>query len=222
VGPRDIRGIKRVWAFSTISEVGYVSTFLGSAGMLASHGFSYEEALVFGFGGAMLHMYNHGLAKSQLLFDSGVMIKAAHAEDLDLMGCLSTRLPSMRIYFIVGALSLGLMPGTLGFTTLREVVFNSSLPELTRIVTIATAGISLAACLSVWSQVFFTNVEHDLENDLSVPRTMYIPGLVAAAAIVVFGLCFTLNWMGLASFDPALTSALRIVAETTIRPEANS
>ncbi|MEM4251784.1 MAG: hypothetical protein QW828_08125, partial [Candidatus Bathyarchaeia archaeon] len=104
----------------------------------------------------------------------------------------------------------------------REVVFNSSLPELTRIVTIATAGISLAACLSVWSQVFFTNVEHDLENDLSVPRTMYIPGLVAAAAIVVFGLCFTLNWMGLASFDPALTSALRIVAETTIRPEANS
>jgi NADH:ubiquinone oxidoreductase subunit 5 (subunit L)/multisubunit Na+/H+ antiporter MnhA subunit len=127
----------------------------------------------------------------------------------------------MRISFIVGALSLGLMPGTLGFTTLREVVFNSSIPHVTRIVAIATAGISLAACLSVWSQAFFSKVEHDLEDHMSVPRIMYLPGFVAGAAIIVFGIYFTLDWIGLASLDPRLTSALRTIAETTIRTEAN-
>ena len=220
VGPRDIRGIKRVWAFSTISEVGYISTFLGLAGILASHGLGYEEALVLGFGGAMLHMYNHGLAKSQLLFDSGVMIKVGHAEDLNLMGGLSSRLPSMKISFIVGALSLGLVPGTFGVTTLRELVFNSGIPGLTRMVVIATAGISLVACLSVWFRAFFSKVEYDLDDHLSVPRSMYLPGLFAAAAMIVFGAYFTLEWAGFVSSGSGLTGALRILAETTIKTKA--
>jgi len=217
VGLRHIRGIKRVWAFSTISEVGYITVFLGLAGILANHGSSSEEALILGFGGALLHMCNHGFAKSQLLFDSGVMIKACHAEDLNMMGGLARRLPTMKISFVVGALSLGLVPGTFGVTTLKELVFNSSVPDLTKITVIATAGISLVACLSVWYSAFFSKSGGSFDNHLKPPRSMYLPGIFMGALLIAFGIYFTLDWLGVFPSGSGLADTLRILAETTAR-----
>jgi len=217
VGKKHIRGIKRVWAFSTISEVGYIAVFLGLAGTLANSGFNSEEALVLGFGGALLHMYNHGFSKSQLLFDSGVAIKVSHSEDLDTMRGLAKRLPVMKISFAVGALSLGLIPGTLGVSTLRELVFNSNVPIITKSAVVATAAISLAACLSVWSNVFFSASEEEDNRPTIVPMALRLPGLLIGALIIIFGSYFTLEWSGIVSTGPALRNALRILAETTIK-----
>jgi formate hydrogenlyase subunit 3/multisubunit Na+/H+ antiporter MnhD subunit len=222
VGLRHIRGIKRVWAFSTISEVGYITLFLGLAGLLANQKAGYEEALVLGFGGALLHMYNHGFSKAQLLFDSGVMIKVSHAEDLNLMGPLAKRLPIMKVSFVIGALSLGLIPTTFGVRTLRELVFNNNIPSLAKLVVIATAGLSLIACLSVWYCCFFFRSNIQSDDRPKVPRTMYLPGLLMGGLIILVGSYFTLEWAGLISSGSSLADALRILAETTIKSSAGA
>ncbi|MGQ9542613.1 MAG: complex I subunit 5 family protein [Candidatus Bathyarchaeia archaeon] len=213
VGPTHIRGIKRVWAFSTISEVGYIVAFLGLAGILTRQGL--EEALIFGFGGALLHMYNHGFAKSQLLFDSGIIIKLSHAEDLNFIGSLAKRLPIMKVSFTVGALSLGMLPGTTGFVTLKELIFNNSVPILTKIMVITTAGVSLAACISVWHNVFFKS-GRDPDEQYKISTLMYLPGLIMGILILTFGIYFTLEWIGVIPTSLNITDALRIIAETTV------
>lgn len=75
VGSVDIRGIKRIWAFSTCSEVGVFYILLGLA--------LFEPALspLF-FAGILLHFLNHGLAKALLFFDSGFIIETRRVADL--------------------------------------------------------------------------------------------------------------------------------------------
>ena len=217
VGLRHIRGIKRVWAFSTISEVGYIAAFLGLAGILVGQGSKADEALILGFGGALLHMYNHGFAKSQLLFDSGVMIKMSHAEDLNFMGGLAKRLPFMKLSFTVGAFSLGLLPGTLGVVTMKELIFNDGVPIMVKATVIMTAGLSLAACCLVWYSAFFSKPNHKLNNDTAIPKIMYLPGLIMGALILVLGIYFTLEWFGVISSGSKIMNALRILAETMVK-----
>ncbi|MEM2840690.1 MAG: proton-conducting transporter membrane subunit [Candidatus Bathyarchaeia archaeon] len=216
VGFRHIRGIKRVWAFSTISEVGYIATFLGLAGILASQG-SADEALILGFGGALIHMYNHGFAKSQLLFDSGILIKMSHAEDLNFMGGLAKRLPFMKLSFTVGAFSLGLFPGTLGVVTMKELLFNDGVPIMIKATVVTTAGLSLAACCLVWYSAFFSKPNHKLNDDTTIPKIMYLPGLIMGALILAFGIYFTLEWIGVTSSSSKIMSVLKILAETMVK-----
>lgn len=217
VGPRHIRGIKRVWAFSTISEVGYIALFVGIAGILASQGAGSDEVFALGFGGAMLHMYNHGFAKSQLLFDSGVLIKKSHAEDLQYMGGLSHRLPIMKFSFIIGALSLGLLPGTFGVTTLKELIFSSAASIFTKIAVMLTATISLIACIWVWYCSFFAKQHRQFDDNSKTPLIMILPGLISGILILGFGIFFTLEWIGLISPTTSITHVLRILGETMIR-----
>ncbi len=217
VGLRHICGIKRVLAFSTISEVGFIMVFLGLAGILTVNTSLGEEALILGFGGALIHMINHGLSKSQLFFDSGVIIKKSHAEDLNLIGGLSKRLPILKVSFTFGALSLGLIPGTLGVVTLREIIFNTHIPDFTKIIVISTIGLTLIAILSIWYRSFFSkNIHEDIDN-VKVPTSMQIPGLILGTIILILGIVFTLEWAEIISFGPSFNNSLHLLVESMIK-----
>lgn len=217
VGLRHICGIKRVLAFSTISEVGFIMVFLGLAGILTVNTGMGQEALILGFGGALIHMMNHGLSKSQLFFDSGVIIKKSHAEDLNMIGGLSKRLPIMKISFTFGALTLGLIPGTLGVITLREIIFNTNIPDFTKIIVISTIGMTLIAILSIWYRSFFSKSIHEDINNVKVPTSMQIPGLILGTIILILGIVFTLEWAEIISFGPAFNNSLQLLVESMIK-----
>jgi formate hydrogenlyase subunit 3/multisubunit Na+/H+ antiporter MnhD subunit len=217
VGLRHICGIKRVLAFSTISEVGFIMVFLGLAGILTVNTGMGQEALILGFGGALIHMINHGLSKSQLFFDSGVIIKKSHAEDLNMIGGLSKRLPIMKISFTFGALTLGLIPGTFGVITLREIIFNTNIPDFTKIIVISTIGMTLIAILSIWYRSFFSKSIHEDINNVKVPTSMQIPGLILGTIILILGIVFTLEWAEIISFGPAFNNSLQLLVESMIK-----
>ncbi|MBS7625560.1 hypothetical protein KEJ51_00735 [Candidatus Bathyarchaeota archaeon] len=216
VGTRHVMGIKRVLAFSTISEVGFIATFLGLAGTIAFNTGRVNDALNLGIGGALLHICNHGLSKSQLFFDTGIIIKTANAEDLGVINGLAKKLPTARLTFTVGAFSLGLIPGTLGVTTLRELVLNDGIPYFVKIAVIATAGLTLAAYLSVWHRVFSSNNNASPESNVEIPRLMYLPGIFLAIMIPILGLYFTLQWIGLIPESPMFKEALHALATSVI------
>ncbi|MSO82103.1 MAG: NADH-quinone oxidoreductase subunit L [Acidobacteria bacterium] len=98
--------IKRVLAYSTVSQLGYMMTAIGAG--FATAGF--------------FHLLTHGLFKALLFLGAGAVIHAVHSNDLPQMGGLARRMPQTAIVFLVGTLSLAGIPLFGGFLSKEEVL----------------------------------------------------------------------------------------------------
>jgi NADH-quinone oxidoreductase subunit L len=98
--------IKRVLAYSTISQLGYMMTAIGA-------GFS---------GAGFFHLLTHGIFKALLFLGAGAVIHAVHSNDLAQMGRLARRMPQTMIVFVIGTLSLAGIPLFGGFASKEEVL----------------------------------------------------------------------------------------------------
>lgn len=105
------RDIKRVLAYSTISQIGYMFLALGVGAWTA----------------AMFHFLTHAFFKALLFLSAGVVIDAQHHEhDMLKMGGLRTRLPVAFWTFLVGAASLSALPiVTAGFFSKDAIIWAS-------------------------------------------------------------------------------------------------
>jgi|CXWL01.1.fsa_nt_gi NADH-quinone oxidoreductase subunit L len=98
--------IKRVLAYSTVSQLGYMMTAIGA-----------------GFAGAgFLHLLTHGVFKALLFLGAGAVIHAVHSNEMKDMGGLFKKLPQVGIVFIIGTLSLAGVPLFAGFASKEEVL----------------------------------------------------------------------------------------------------
>jgi len=98
--------IKRVLAYSTVSQLGYMMTAIGAG--VASAGF--------------LHLLTHGLFKALLFLGAGAIIHAVGSNDLPNMGGLARRMPQTATVFIVGTLSLAGIPIFGGYVSKEEIL----------------------------------------------------------------------------------------------------
>ena len=98
--------IKRVLAYSTVSQLGYMMTAIGA-------GFS---------AAGFFHLLTHGLFKALLFLGAGAVIHAVGSNDLSRMGGLSRRMPQTTIVFLVGTLSLAGIPLFAGFLSKEEIL----------------------------------------------------------------------------------------------------
>ena len=98
--------IKRVLAFSTVSQLGYMMTAIGA-----------------GFAGAgFFHLLTHGVFKALLFLGAGAVIHAVGSNDLAHMGGLAKKMPQTAIVFVIGTLSLAGIPLFGGFASKEEVL----------------------------------------------------------------------------------------------------
>jgi NADH-quinone oxidoreductase subunit L len=98
--------IKRVLAYSTISQLGYMMAAAGSGAALA--GFQ--------------HLFTHGLFKALLFLAAGAVIHAVGTNDIFRMGGLFRAMPQTGIVFIVGTLALAGVPPLAGFFSKEAVL----------------------------------------------------------------------------------------------------
>ena len=98
--------IKRVLAYSTVSQLGYMMTAIGAG--FATAGF--------------FHLLTHGIFKALLFLGAGAVIHAVHSNDLQHMGGLARRMPQTTIVFLVGTLSLAGIPLFGGFLSKEEIL----------------------------------------------------------------------------------------------------
>jgi len=98
--------IKRVLAYSTVSQLGY---------MMAAIGAGFSTAGFF-------HLLTHGLFKALLFLGAGAVIHAVHSNDLSHMGGLAKRMPQTATVFIIGTLSLAGIPLFAGFLSKEEIL----------------------------------------------------------------------------------------------------
>ncbi|MDO8478248.1 MAG: NADH-quinone oxidoreductase subunit L [Candidatus Rokubacteria bacterium] len=98
--------IKRVLAYSTVSQLGYMMAAMGAG--FASAGF--------------LHLLTHGIFKALLFLGAGAVIHAVGTNDIFRMGGLWRTMPQTTIVFIVGTLSLAGIPFFGGFFSKEEIL----------------------------------------------------------------------------------------------------
>jgi NADH-quinone oxidoreductase subunit L len=102
--------IKRVLAYSTVSQLGYMFLAMG----------------VGAWGAGVFHLYTHAFFKALMFLGSGAVIHALHGEqDLRRMGGLRRDLPVTYWTFLVGALAIAGVPGLAGFFSKDEILFRT-------------------------------------------------------------------------------------------------
>jgi len=100
--------IKRTLACSSVSQIGFILTGIGSSVLLA------EEAELAKYG-TVLHMVNHSLVKMTVFLVAGVIYQNAHGLDLNHIKGFGKKKPLIMFSFALGGLSLAGVPGFLGY-----------------------------------------------------------------------------------------------------------
>jgi NADH-quinone oxidoreductase subunit L len=116
--------IKRVLAYSTISQLGYMMLALGAGGLAAyagGHG-DLEEAVALGISVGIFHLFNHAYFKCLLFLGSGSVNHATGTFDMRLMGGLRKYMPYTYITFLIGSLSLAGIWPLAGFWSKDEIL----------------------------------------------------------------------------------------------------
>jgi len=135
-------GLKRLLAYSTISQYGYVVAMLGIGG----------EA---GAAGACFYVLAHALAKSALFMTAGTVTEATGQRGLSGVGGLGRRMPLLAAGSAAAAAAIAAFPATLGFFK-DELYFKAALEhgDLVAVLAVAGAGLTFAYMARFWCGIF--------------------------------------------------------------------
>jgi NADH-quinone oxidoreductase subunit L len=140
--------LKRVLAYSTVSQLGFMVYAIGAGGIYAS----------------MFHLLSHAVFKALLFLGAGAVIHSVGTRDMRLMGGLGKKMPFIRTVFVIGALALSGLPILNGFWS-KELVLESGLsgsPSWTYVIMLIVAGITaLYTFRCVW-MVFYGQPRSEL------------------------------------------------------------
>ncbi|HSM95592.1 MAG TPA: hydrogenase 4 subunit B [Rhizomicrobium sp.] len=123
--------LKRVLAYSTIENIGFVFVGLGLALAFRADGF--EAAAVLALTAALFHAFNHSLLKSLLFFGSGAVLTATGARDMDALGGLIHRMPVTAFAVLAGCVGISALPPFNAFAsewlTFQAILLSPELPQ---------------------------------------------------------------------------------------------
>src|SRR5437016_4039361 len=187
--------IKRVLAFSTISQLAYMFLGLGAGAYIMATDVSRGEAVdSAGYSAALYHLFNHAFFKALLFLGAGSVIHAVNTNDMREMGGLSKPLPVTSKVMLFGALALaGIVPFS-GFFSKGEILsvtFDAGADHpgfyLLYALGIVTAFLTAFYAFRLWFMTFhgeYRGHEHPHES----PRVMTAPLMILAGFTLVSGL----------------------------------
>lgn len=110
--------IKRVLAFSTISQIGFMMFALGVSKYGGEQGLGYTAS--------MFHLFTHAMFKGLLFLGAGAIIHFIHSNEMKDMGGLRKYLPITHITFLIGCLAISGIPPFSGFFSKEEILLAAS------------------------------------------------------------------------------------------------
>lgn len=177
--------IKRVLAFSTISQIGFMMVALGVCTANNPH----EGGL--GYMAGMFHLFTHAMFKALLFLGAGCIIHAVHSNEMSTMGGLRKYMPITHITFLIACLAIAGIPPFSGFFSKDEILtacFQFS-PVMGWIMTII-AGMTAFYMFRLYYGIFWgtENKElHAAHTPHESPLTMTFPLMFLAAITIVWG-----------------------------------
>ena len=177
--------IKRVLAFSTISQIGFMIVALGVCTSSDPH----EGGL--GYMASMFHLFTHAMFKALLFLGAGCIIHAVHSNEMSAMGGLRRYMPLTHITFLVACLAIaGIWPLS-GFFSKDEILaacFRFS-PAMGALMTFI-AGLTAFYMFRLYYSIFWgkeNKALHQEHRPHEAPLSMTIPLIFLAAVTLVAG-----------------------------------
>ena len=112
--------IKRVLAFSTISQIAFMMVALGVS-LPGEHAVLDNHAQL-GFMAGMFHLFTHAMFKACLFLGAGCIIHAVHSNEMAMMGGLRKYMPITHITFLISCLAIAGIPPFSGFFSKDEIL----------------------------------------------------------------------------------------------------
>ena len=181
--------LKRLLAYHSISQMGYVVLGVGFGGYLLSTGGNTAAASLSILGG-IFHLANHSVFKSLLFFCAGSIEHATGTRQLKEMGGLSSRMPLTRAASTIAALSISGVPPFNGFWSKLLIVvaaFQAGFIGLA-LMTIAVSFVTLVSFLKVLRYAFLGDLPDALREVRESPPLMIVPLVFLAILCVGMGL----------------------------------
>jgi NADH-quinone oxidoreductase subunit L len=179
--------LKRVLAYSTVSQLGFMVYAVGAGGVFASQ----------------FHLMSHSVFKALLFLGAGAVIHALGTRDMREMGGLGKRMPFTRTVFILGALALAGLPIFNGFWS-KELILEIGLghgnPSWIAALMILSAGLTAAYTLRMVILVFYGQArrDHHVHDAGNAMKTALFPLAVGSLS----------TWLLLGPFYQALKTSL--------------
>ena len=177
--------IKRVLAFSTMSQIGYMMFSLGVAG-----GYWGEKGL--GYSASMFHLFTHAMFKALLFLGAGAVIHYVHSNEMGDMGGLRKKMPITNIVFFIACLAISGVPPLSGFFSKEEILtaaFNHN--KIIYAVGILTACLTAFYMFRLYFMIFWNKSSvshHEGEGHHGeAPFTMKLPLIILGLATIVVG-----------------------------------
>ncbi len=177
--------IKRVLAFSTISQIGFMIVALGVCTSTDPH----TGGL--GYMASMFHLFTHAMFKALLFLGAGAIIHAVHSNEMSTMGGLRKYMPITHITFLIACLAIaGIWPFS-GFFSKDEILTACFLfsPVMGWVMT-AIAGLTAFYMFRLYYGIFWGRENRELHAEHKpheAPFTMTLPLLILAAVTCVAG-----------------------------------
>ena len=195
---------KRLLAFHSISQIGYVITAIGLGTAL-------------GLSGGLFHAMNHTLFKGLLFLCAGAVFYAAGTTNLDKLGGLSKKMPKTTAIFLIGAFSISGLPPFNGFaskwmiyqaTYEKAVTTNNIGYAFVTVVALIVSVMTLASFIKVTQSVFFGQLKAECAEVKEVPLSMRIPMWIMAGICLLSGVFYNkvIDWL----LNPAVAATINV------------
>ncbi len=172
--------IKRVLAFSTISQIGYMMLALGVAG--------WGEGQTVGYTASMFHLFTHAFFKGLLFLGAGAIIHAVHSNDMRQMGGLRKNMPITHFAFLAACLAISGIPPFSGFFS-KEAILHAAYEGNKPVYYIAlfTSGLTAFYMFRLYFNIFWHNQSADKHNHEHGLWAMNIPLILLALGAIFAG-----------------------------------
>jgi NADH-quinone oxidoreductase subunit M len=175
--------IKRLLAYSSISQMGYLITGIASATTI-------------GVTGTLFHYVSHGLGKCLLFAVAGILICQAHGiRSIRRLGGLASKMPITTIAFVLGFLTIAGAPPLIGFQS-KLLIFEGAIEGgihwgLTKLIVaiLALFATMITVAYALWTiwRVFFGPLPKHLKDVKEAPSMMTTPLLILAVISILLG-----------------------------------
>ena len=204
--------IKRVLAFSTISQIAFMMVALGVC-LPGHHGAVIDNHGSLGYMASMFHLFTHAMFKACLFLGAGCIIHAVHSNEMSAMGGLRKYMPVTHVTFLISCLAIAGIPFFSGFSSKDEIItacFAYS-PAVGWIMT-GVAAMTAFYMFRLYYGIFWGTENKELHahhTPHEAPLTMTIPLIVLCVITVGVGIYTTLagflGWGG--SFGSFVTAS---------------
>jgi NADH-quinone oxidoreductase subunit M len=175
--------IKRLLAYSSMSQMGYL--FIGIA-----------STSTLGISGSMMHYVSHGLGKAVLFLSVGAIMHQTGHRDIRKLGGLADKMPISALAFIIGAMNISGIPPTVGFASKLMIfmgafgpgVYEFSTEFILALIAILSTALTVGYTMWTMRRIFYGPLPEHLEDVKEASSLMTIPMILLCALSILLGI----------------------------------